>query len=378
MIAISATLVIALVFTFLFIHPYITYPLSLRLLPAKPIDFRGPSLEPSATLVFCAYNEAESLPDKLRNLRELAAVAPALKFACYLDFSSDTSRELLDQSGDLVSVTHATERTGKALGMRHLVANCDTDIVIFTDANVTLEPKSLKGLFRYFQDPGVGVVCGTLHYTNGEESETAAVNSAYWRLEETIKRLESRSGSLVGADGSIFAMRRSLYTKVPAHLLDDFISSMSVLISGYRVVSAPDVRAFEKTATASSDEFRRKRRIACRAYSSHRYLLPQLGQLDLLHRYKYVSHRVVRWYGALAGAGASLAYLVVSLLAFGPAVTAAAIALGSGFIWIGAKRGWPFVGLGVEIARSIFAAGLGVSDALRGRTYQTWTQAASR
>lgn len=368
----------AILATLIFLHPYVTYPLSLLLLPAKPLQPGNVDRELSATLVFCAYNEAQNLPAKLDNIRELAAVAPDLKFACYLDLGSDGSKELLDDAGDLISVHLAESRTGKALGMRQLVSSCDTEIVIFTDANVIVEPQSLKRLFRYFAEPDIGVVCGTLNYTNSNESETAIVNSAYWRLEEAIKRLESRSGSLVGADGSIFAMRRSLYTKVPAHLLDDFISSMSVLIAGYRVVSAPDVRAFERTATSSSDEFRRKRRIACRAYASHRYLRPQLTRLDLVHKYKYLSHRLVRWYGALAGAVAALSYLALALSTVGPFAVAVAIVLGVAALGAGARWNWRFVGLGVETFRAIFAAGLGVSDAWRGVNYQTWAQAKSR
>ena len=52
--------------------PFFFYPLILRLLPTRaeaPAD--GPL--PSASLLFCAYNEAASMPDKLANLAMLKA-----------------------------------------------------------------------------------------------------------------------------------------------------------------------------------------------------------------------------------------------------------------------------------------------------------------
>ena len=101
--------------------------------------------------------------------------------------------------------------------------------MIFTDANVVLDPATVPRLLEYFDDPNVGGVCGTLTYVNPGETSTARTSSTYWKLEEVIKKLETRSGSTMGADGSIFATRLRYYPKVPSHLLDDFITSMSVI-----------------------------------------------------------------------------------------------------------------------------------------------------
>src|SRR3546814_9893419 len=111
--------------------------------------------------------------------------------------------------------------------MNTLVQAAQGDVVVFTDANVTVDPAALAALRRSFADPIVGCVCGHLVYTNGDEGATAAVGSFYWRLEERIKALESRSGSTMGAEGSIFAVRRRRYRPVPPDNLDDRFVSMS-------------------------------------------------------------------------------------------------------------------------------------------------------
>jgi cellulose synthase/poly-beta-1,6-N-acetylglucosamine synthase-like glycosyltransferase len=175
----------------------------------------------------------------------------------------------------------------------------------------------------------------------------------------------------MGADGSLFATRRALYPCVPEHLLDDFIVSMSVVFEGYRLVSAPDVHAYEKSAAASADEFRRKRRIACRAYSSHRHIWPMVQKMVCTNRFKYVSHRIIRWYGAAFG-GASVLFGVVFMLIVSPKLALAGVALG---LLLLAFCRWSKNGLVAsltEIGRALFATMLGVVDSWRGKRYQTW------
>src|SRR3546814_19638947 len=91
-----------------------------------------------------------------------------------------------------------------------------------------------------------------------------------------IKALESRSGSTMGADGSIFAVRRRLYSPVPPDIIDDMFVSLSILCDGYHVVRDSAVVAYESATTHSGDEFRRKVRIACQAFTCHRLLRPRL------------------------------------------------------------------------------------------------------
>ncbi|MBW4330289.1 glycosyltransferase [Stakelama sp. CBK3Z-3] len=332
----------------------------------------------SATLVFCAYNEEASMAEKIANLRELKARTPELQFKAYVDLSTDRTLEMLREHGDLIDVVGATKRTGKAMGMRKLVGMISTDIVIFTDANVLLDPDAVPALLDHFACPDVGGVCGTLIYVNPSDSATATVNSVYWRLEERIKKEEARSGSTMGADGSIFATRRAYYPEVPAHLLDDFIVSMSTVFSGLRLISASDVCAYERLAASSSDEFRRKRRIACRAYSSHLHVAPQLARMSWKNKYKYYSHRWLRWYGAASATIATIFALIGIGDLFGAAWFGGALIL----IILGAATLFyslvPGLSKFSEMAKAILATMLGITDAWRGKRYQTWQPVQNR
>jgi cellulose synthase/poly-beta-1,6-N-acetylglucosamine synthase-like glycosyltransferase len=368
----------AAVLLFLFLHPYTSYPLSLLLFPERPVHKGGGPRPASISLFFAAYNEERALPSKLANLAEIKALHPAIDIVAYSDMSSDRTLEMLSARPDLLRIVPSTERTGKATGMRRMVATSRADICIFTDANVLLDPAAIDRLLDYFSDPRVGGVAGTLRYINDADSLTAEVSGLYWRLEEWIKRQESRCGSIMGADGSIFATRRSLYPVVPPHLLDDMTVSMSTTFAGYRLIHATDVIAYEKNATASADEFRRKRRIACRAFNTHRHLWPQIrrsyGAADI---YKYVSHKLLRWLGlpilALSGLCATGALLLAGEYGWTAVLWTVAI----GTLLLARAHIRPFGQIG-EILWSISAIFVGLTDSWRGQTYQTWAPAKSR
>lgn len=359
-------------------YPYILYPWLLRILRVRPLaPAAGPT--PSATLVFCAYNEERAIPAKIQNLREIRAVFPEIRFACYVDKSTDRTLELLRAHPDLIDVYAATERTGKALGMRELaMVRCQSQIMIFTDANVMVRPQDVITLLSYFSDPDVGGVCGRLIYANSGDSLTASTSSIYWRIEETIKRLESSSGSTMGADGSLFALRRELYPEVPPHLLDDLTASMAVVFRGYRLVSAPDVLAYENAVTVEAEEFRRRRRIACRAFNTHRYLRPQLARMSRLNRFKYVSHRVVRWYGFPTLVLGVVLFDLFLALVLGPVIATALLAAALAFVWLAAKARVPGIERLAQVFNLLWATSLGIWDAYRGETYQTWKPAETR
>jgi cellulose synthase/poly-beta-1,6-N-acetylglucosamine synthase-like glycosyltransferase len=240
-----------------------------------------------------------------------------------------------------------------------------------------LDPDCLRDLRRHFEDPRIGCVCGNLTYVNGEASVTAASGSLYWRFEEAVKRLEAQTGSTIGADGSIFAMRRLLRRPPPDHIIDDMYVSLMVLVDGYRVVQVSDVRAYEESVTSAHEEFGRKVRIACQAFNVHRLLRPYLSRLDGWTRYKYVSHKLIRWLSIYFLAASALAFLAALVSAGHAGLALLLTALAAFAAMLGLK--WsikPFAQI-LGVLAALTGAGLGVWRSVRGERYQTWTPASS-
>ncbi|MGU3316912.1 glycosyltransferase [Sphingomonas sp. M6A6_1c] len=372
-----ALLTMAITAGLLAMFPYTIYPLALLLLRNRPLRLRA-QRAPSATLVFCAYNEAASLPGKIANLRAIRSVWPTMQFRCFVDLSTDGTLELLRAAGDIVDVDTTGERTGKAAGMTRLVNACTTDIVIFTDANVMLDARCVPRLLAYFSDPDIGGVCGTLHYTNPEASDATIASSAYWRLEETIKRRESASGSTMGADGSIFATRRALYPLVPPDLLDDFIVSMSVVFAGKRLVSAPDVRAYEAAVVEGSEEFRRRRRIACRAYMTHSHIRRRVLAMSPLNIGKYLFHKLIRWYSVWLALVAIVLAACAMVAFLGGRLGLPLLVATAAIVFLTIRFPIALIAKLLAAGMQFWATGLGMADAWRGRTYRTWNTPGTR
>ena len=370
-------LILGGVFLFLFLYPYIFYPATLLFFRPVVIGLTRSESNLKITLVFAAYNEERSLAQKILNLRDIKAHHPDVEIIAYCDLSSDRTAEILDEASDVLRVIKASERTGKATGMARMASEATGDIILFTDANVIVEVASIDRIRAHFSNPDLGGLAGTLRYINDADSATAYVGGLYWRQEEIIKQRESACGSIMGADGSIFAIRRELYPPVPAHLLDDMIVSMAAPLAGKRLIFADDVVAYERNATESADEFRRKRRIACRAFNTHRYIWPQIVScFPAKDIYKYSSHKVLRWFGfPLLVIGAILTFAGVAEIF--PLMAAVLAALGLAVLCLGAMNVSPFDRL-VQILIALFATFVGIIDSCRGKTYQTWIPAASR
>lgn len=358
------------------IYPYIIYPIVLRCYGTVPVEaVEGYTL--SCTLVFCAYNEGNVMPEKIANLEHLKLRHPNLEILAFDDGSIDDTCIQLESRNDILKVFRGDGRSGKAFGMKLLASKAAGDILIFTDANVMLKEDAIEKIMAYYADKNVGGVCGSLHYRGENNSSTANVGSLYWKLEEYLKKEESRTGNVMGADGSIFSLRRNLYPAFPNTVLDDLTVSMAAVFSGHRLIKAEDVVAYEKLVTNRGEEFSRKVRIAARAFHTHIFLRPQLGNMQRFDKFKYSSRKFVRWFGAaflsfglISVALASALLSTWLLLALMVVVIAVAVAASL------AKNG-PLASL-MEIVIALYATLFGVFRAIRGETVSVWNPAKSR
>lgn len=365
------------------VHPFTTYPLSLAALarlrpqPIRAASPAAPTPGPRVALCVCAYNEEKVIRAKAQNMIEMRKAMPGLELMVYVDAASDRTADILREYETEITLIVSPGRHGKTYGMNKLVQTTTTEFIVFSDANVTFAPDAIPRLLARFADPGVGCVCGHLVYTLANDSATAVTGSMYWRLEETIKELETRTGSTMGADGSIFAIRRALHNPPPPDLIDDMFVSLSILCAGYRVVRANDALAFEEATSKASDEFRRKVRIACQAFNVHRSLRSRLAKLSVLDRYKYISHKLLRWFVIylLSAAGLCFAAGLATIGAW--ILLLLSICAGAASVIIARLRPTGLFGKLLDIVAALVATGLGVVRSLRGERFQVWTPPAS-
>ncbi len=362
-------------FAALALHPFLTFPLSLLAFERRPLS-TTPGGDRSIALLFCCHNEEKTLPAKLKNLKVLLAKHPRLSVHVFLDGCTDRSAELL-KGHDRINVISADGRNGKNFGLNVMMKGVKADLVAFNDANVVIDDAAFANIQRYFTDDEVGCVCAHLRYLNDDDSATAKVGGLYWKFEEWLKRRETEIGSTVAVDGSLFFIRRELFTQLPIEVPNDFFTSLDILTRGFRVISADDVRCFENSATSRSDEFKRKVRITTRAVTTHLKLRSRISASGLRLRYIYTSHKYLRWFEAY---WLALTYVALALWATraGYTVEFMAASAVAALVWlIGNKLKAKLALQLTDIMSAFVATAYGATRAYTGARVKVWAVPAS-
>ena len=276
---------------------YVGYPLLIGRLAVLSPRKLNPSAElPSVTVLVAAHQEVEVMRDKLDNFLTLDYPADRLGMVVVSDGSTDGTDEVVREfESPRIKLLRQDPRQGKAAALGLGLAELDSDVVLFTDANVVFDPSAVRRLVRYFGDPAVGVVTGTVHLVDRKRGY-AESEGAYYRYERFLQISESSFWSVVGVDGALYASRRELVRAPPREaILDDFVIAMTIAAAGYRIVYEPEAVGYEDAAPTLSDEFRRKVRTSAGAFQSiwRRWGLPMRATPRLL--FCYVAHKLLRW-----------------------------------------------------------------------------------
>ncbi|WP_122088166.1 glycosyltransferase family 2 protein [Halalkalicoccus subterraneus] len=332
---------------------------------------------PTVTLVIAAYNEEGVIAEKIENSLELEYPDDKLEVVVFSDASSDRTDEIVASYADRgVELRRIEGRVGKTACQNAVVEDCDSEVVVFSDANGMYEPDAIERLVERFE-PGVGCVVGELRYREaGVEGE-----SVYWRYERRLRTLESRIGTLVSGNGSIYAVRRSSYVPLDSDEISDFAELLAVIETGERVTYAPEAIAWEDTGDSVDSEFDRRVRITTRAWHT---LVRYPSLLDPVARprvaFQLTSHKLLRW---LSPVFLGIAFLAnVGLVALGAGWLYALSLVGqtacyalAGVGGLAERTGRPtgrLVSIPYYFLSSNYAMALGLKNFLAGRNVVTW------
>jgi cellulose synthase/poly-beta-1,6-N-acetylglucosamine synthase-like glycosyltransferase len=271
--------------------------------------------EPYVSIVMVVRNEERWLESKLRNVLELDYPPTLYQIVVVSDGSTDRTEAILRPHADdpRMRVLMNQLSRGKACGLNDAMFLAAGDVVVLTDARQKIESGAIRLLMENFADPEVGCVSGALMLGDPEDGESGKGMGLYWRIEKKIRELESESGSVIGATGALYAVRRELLVPVPeGTILDDVYIPMQVARQGKRVVFEPRARAWDSPNLGADREFDRKVRTLSGNYQLLE-LAPWLltGKNPL--RFEFISHKILR----LAVPFALAALLVSSMVLSG-------------------------------------------------------------
>jgi len=300
----------------LIVYPYLIYPLLMALLGAlRPRPVKAAANLPTMTVLIPAYNEVDCIGATVQNKLDQGYPVDKLQIIVVSDGSTDGTDEVVKSFADRGVVLLRREgREGKAAALNEAVTLATGEIVVFSDANTLFGPYALHRIAENFADPEVGYITGSMGFISGNGNLSGAGVGVYMRYENLVRKIETKAGSVIGANGGVDAIRRKLYVEIPRSLITDFVLPLSVIAAGHRVIFDPQVTAFEVPNEKLSSEFRMRVRVALRALQGLTYMRRLLNPVQYPQvAFCMMSHKVLRYLGFVFMVGALVSNIVLAV-----------------------------------------------------------------
>ncbi len=296
------------------LYTYFGYPIALTFLAwiRKPQVAESTEKQPQISMVIAMYNEADHALTKVENCFKNDYPKDNLEVIVLDDGSTDDTMERVIAAAQKLQlpllrvdpgfchkdsffsglvVVSSDGRHGKAATVNRGVSMARGEIVIFSDADSEISPDAIGLLIRRFTSPWVGCVAG--RYVAGSAKHAMGF---YWRYENYLRTMESRVGGILGASGTLYAIRRKLFKPIESGAInDDFIIPMRLNAEGYRTLYEPLAHGVEDSSRSESHEFARRVRIMV-GNCQHLWLFRGILLKPRLWRtaFQLVSHKLLR------------------------------------------------------------------------------------
>ncbi|HUY22611.1 MAG TPA: glycosyltransferase [Acidimicrobiales bacterium] len=245
-----------------------------------------PAQWPAITVLVAAYNEADIIADKVRDVLGNGYLGP-LEVMVVADADLDTA-ERAEQAG--ATVITADDRLGKAQALNLGLSKVTTPIVVMSDANNVLAPGALAAMVRHFDNPRVGAVAGEKVEVDGGGEDL------YWRFESWLKQREWRLGTTIGLVGELAAVRTEAWRPIPADIAsDDLWMALDLSARGYVVAYEASAKAYEPPVLTMGQQWERRTRVVAGGLHVLLHHRSQLGPKGGLMAVQAWGHRLVRY-----------------------------------------------------------------------------------
>lgn len=259
-------------------YHHVGYPLLLRFATRRRV-LRMPAVEPRAYLeqdndrllpfihvIIPAFNEADFVGEKIRNMAVVDYPANRVKISILCDGCTDDTAQIArltalepECSHLAVDVVEHRVNRGKVAVINEAILASKAEFVALSDVSALVSFDAFLIAIAHFKLKQVGVVSGCYRFLN----PSSAGEEAYWKYQTAIKQQESALGSTLGVHGAFYMLRRELFQPLaPDTINDDFVLPMTIVAQGFKAEYEPRIVAVELEHATVDVEQRRRRRIA--------------------------------------------------------------------------------------------------------------------
>lgn len=252
---------------------------------------------PTVSILVAAYNEEDLISEKVENTFNLDYPKEKVQFIVITDGSTDKTAERAGKYPGLL-LLHEDVRSGKMAAIKRAIPFIEGEIIVFTDANTFLNKDAIKALVKHYQNEKVGAVAGEKRILVEESADASSAGEGfYWKYESLLKKWDYELYSNVGAAGELFSIRTRLYQPVESDtIIDDHMIAMRIAEKGFLIAYEPGAYAMETASENTTEELKRKIRIAAGGIQSIFRLKKAANPFYFpILTFQYISHRVLRW-----------------------------------------------------------------------------------
>jgi cellulose synthase/poly-beta-1,6-N-acetylglucosamine synthase-like glycosyltransferase len=246
----------------------------------------------AVSIVVPVRNGIAWIESKIRSLLESDYPPDLLDVLIVSDGSTDGTDEFVMRYADPRVKLLSVPAGGKATAVNRGLETVRSEWIVLTDVRQTFARDAIRKLVSCFAEPSVGLVTGELVIREGTTHEEFNTG-LYWKYEKWIRKNLNQIDAMLGATGSIYAVKRQAAGAIPPEvLLDDVYVPFLAVSRGFRVYFEDEAKAYD-LPTSLQSEFRRKIRTQAGVYQIIRYFPSLLwpGNPRFIH---FVSHKFGR------------------------------------------------------------------------------------
>lgn len=231
------------------LFPYVYYLIKISQL--KKETFNVSFIYPPISVVVNSYKE--DLQKRLLNLLETGY--PKDKMHVYA--VNDGGEE--DIKIEEVEIITFKERIGKTASINYMLKHVDTEIVVFTDADVSDDYHTLENLIAPFSDENIGAVCADVVVLE-KNTVSAGSEKAYRSVYGSMCEVDG--DEVRNFNGQMLALRRSAVPQISEFGADDANVAVEAHKNGYTTKYASNAKVYEVQPSNVFAQFKQKIRRA--------------------------------------------------------------------------------------------------------------------
>lgn len=283
------------------IYTYFVYPMiTIGLARKKRLkEIKGIRMVTRTSILMAAYNEELVIESKIQSILASKHPTDQIEILIGTDNCTDNTDKIIQEYAEkheIIKHVRFNERSGKIKIINSLFEMSKGEVLILTDANVMFTEHTIDSLLNHFADSKVGLVDSNMKNYGMKSTGISIPEKTYISIEGKLKYAEGALwGTMMGPFGGCFAIRKSLFSKVPnTFLVDDFFLNMKVLENGHSCLNEPNAVVYEDVSNNLRAEFIRKSRISAGNFQNLAHFFHLLFKFNRLS-FVFLSHKILRW-----------------------------------------------------------------------------------